>query len=147
MVEIVAVAERWAGWSVGLGIVGIALAAFLLALGIGFLNRRRWTIGYARIWCFAQICLAIGNSILGFAIQSELVKAMATSAPRMGPGGAPPLAAFAIGAKVGLVVGLLWGAGVPIFLLTWLARRSVSTECATWTSAGRSGVANALPRV
>jgi len=134
---IAAVAERWFGWSLALGIPGAALAVLALSMGIGFLNRRPWSVGCARVWCVMQSVIAVGNSIIGYLIQSEMLPAIAASQSKMGSGQAASMAAFMrVVAVFSTVFGLAWGLGLPVFLLVWLRRPAVRREYASWSASG-----------
>ena len=131
--DFMAISERWAAWTISLAVVSLGLSGLLLAIGIGMLNRRRWSIGASRYWCVGQMALAVPNGVIGYLMQSDIVHSMSQSG-QVVPG------AFAtgarIGAAVGVIVGLAWGLALPVFLLVWLRRPAVRGEYEGWAARG-----------
>lgn len=131
--DFMAITERWAGWTMTLAVASLGLSGLLLAIGIGMLNRRRWSIGISRYWCAGQMALAVANCVVGYLLQSDMVHTMS----QPGPGASGAFATGArIGASVGVIVGLVWGFALPVFLLVWLRRPVVRREYEGWAASG-----------
>ncbi len=144
----VGVTKRWEVWTVPLGIVSVVLSGMMLAVGIGLMSRRRWSIGLGRAWAVVDIVVTIVQIAVQYAFQNELVGAMIAEASR---GSSPMPGVMAtgmrLGANFGLVFGIAWGLALPVFLLVWLMRASIRAEVATWTEPPAAGGERALPPV
>ncbi len=121
---------RHAGWIVASGLVSMAVAGLLLAGGIGLVKRRRWAIATCRGWAILKIIYAVGSSAVNYQIQEANLEAMSRQTPGMAamPGGVTD--AMLVG---GTVIGLLWSWAFPVFVLIWLARKTVKAETGSWS--------------
>lgn len=116
-------------WLSALSLVSILIALLLLVGGIGLLRRRPRSAGVCRTWAVVKMLFVVVNAYVGMIVQVRNFEAMQAD-PNM-----PMFSGFAdiMGVMV-FIFTLLWGWALPIFLLIWLARRSVRDEIATWRS-------------
>ena len=135
------ISRRWQVWTLPLAGAATVLASMLLAIGIGLLSCRPWSVRLVRMWAPTRILLAIIEAVVQYCVAEETMKAAAAEFARKAASIPPNVAAGAtigakIGAQIGLVFGLAWGLAFPIFMLIWLSRRTVRSEIATWAQGG-----------
>ncbi|HSW46695.1 MAG TPA: hypothetical protein VLM89_14125 [Phycisphaerae bacterium] len=109
-----------------LAVVGFAFSAGLLAIGIGLLKRRPWSVTLARFWAPLSILLAVCNFFVVHAMQKQMFEAMADQGTPVPQGMAGGIAAGSA------ACGLMFGCAFPVFMLIWFARRKIKDEVAGW---------------
>ncbi len=108
----------------------LAIAALLLAGGIGLVRRRGGAIGLLRAWAAIKIVWVIVGTFVGLHMTHALMEEMQN---QMGSGPAPGMEAIMTASLVfGVVVGILWGCALPVFVLIWFSRRKIRNEVASW---------------
>jgi len=101
---------------IGMTAVNLGLSVILLAVGIGLLKRRAWSVRLGKVWAVVNIIAVIVNIIV---------------APRMATAQSGNQAE-AVGASVGMFCGAIFSLAFPVFLLIWLFRARIKQEVASW---------------
>ena len=125
-----AIMRKWHGWTLTAALLGMGLAILLFTVGIGLLRRQRWSRKAGLIWAGLKMVLVVATSVMGSIIQREMFDFMSrqsTSAPAMS------VRAQELMPALTLFAGLLWGWGLPVFLLIWFSRRKIKDGVAAWT--------------
>ncbi len=109
-----------------IGFGGLLIAIMLLVSAIKLLHRKpdahRWIL-----W-WAVIKIVYGLVATGAAVLAQQAQFAAIG----NTPGAPPAAFIGGMAIVGGVIGVLWIAAFPVFILIWFSRPTVKEEIATW---------------
>jgi hypothetical protein len=111
----------------------IPVAILLLIAGIGIVQRRRWSMTLALLWCFAKVLLVVGTTFVTYLLQTAQFHALAVG--RQGSAPLPSaLSSSIINASVivGTVLSIAWGWALPIFLIVWLLRTPIRRETRGW---------------
>ncbi|MBN1513150.1 MAG: hypothetical protein JXB13_14135 [Phycisphaerae bacterium] len=108
----------------------LAIAALLLAGGIGLVRCHGHAIGLLRGWAVIKIFWVIVGTFVGLHMTRELMEEMQK---QTGSGPVPGMEAImTAGFVFGVVVGILWGCALPVFVLIWFSRRKIRNEVASW---------------
>ncbi len=108
----------------------LAIAALLLAGGIGLVRRRGGAIGLLKAWAVIKILWVIVGTFLGLHASPELMEGVQK---QMGSSPAPGMEAIMWASVVfGIVAGILWVCALPVFVLIWFGRRKIRNEVASW---------------
>jgi hypothetical protein len=113
--------------------LGALVALVLIAAGIQTCRRRANGRALHITWAVLKIVYAVVASILGYLTQREQFAAMAAADTSAGSPGM--YQAYAVGGSifwVQLVLGVLWYAAYPIFILIWFNTRNAKQDCAAW---------------
>ncbi len=110
------------GWSVGAGLIGLVLATLLMIGSIKVIRRRAEGVTLCKIWAW----VAIPWSVLAFIVNMYIQMQIPQEAQQMGAAG--QVAGLAFGACMTLVFGI----GIPIFMLAWFSRQKIRDEIAGW---------------
>ena len=107
------------------GIIGIAIAAVLLAAGIQTLRRRPSGSGLHITYAIVDILLSVAGIIVfvGWVI------------PQMDLSVFGPKQAGVIGGLVGGLIGMVAGMAYPMFLLVWFSRAKIRQQIRQWSAA------------
>lgn len=108
----------------------ILLSIALTAGGFGLTLRRRWSRPTLRHWSWLKMILVVAAVWIGWASQRAMLDA--ASQESASP---PPLQFRMMGGlfgSIGLVIGLVWGWGLPVFNLVWLGRAKIRSEVNEW---------------
>jgi hypothetical protein len=116
---------RAVAWLARISLVAAILAAVLLVVGIGLVRRRAWAIRLGNGWAIAQIVVTVLGTAGSYVIQRSIAEAIqqAGTSTRGLPLGTSP---------GGAAASLVWGCGLPVFMLIWFARREIREEVAAW---------------
>lgn len=120
------------------GVISFALAATLLAAGIGVVLRKLWSRKTVLIWSGTKMAFVVANSILNYMVQKaqfeEMQEMMAND-----PNAAAAMSFFGqIMMWIGMffiVIMIIWGWALPVFTLIWFSRKKVRREVASWGKA------------
>lgn len=107
----------------------VASVALLLA-GVKLLRQRPETVAWHRGWAVGRLALGMAGMIVGFLSQKEIAEAMRAQGGAAGPAaGLGELFGF-----VGIMLGALWAAAWPLFVLIWFSRSKILDEVRTWAA-------------
>ncbi len=134
--EVFAGMDKWSVWIIGLNLVGISIAAVLLAGGIGLVKGRAWSPGVTIAWAVLKILFAVPMAVVTAFMQYDNMNATIAS---MGRSGTPPPPGMMGGMSSGIaaftvVFTLGWAWALPVFMLIWFTRPKHRALTATWTS-------------
>lgn len=121
------------GLTVTSAVAALALAAVLLAGGIGLAKRRRWSRRVLLVWAVLRIIHGVPAMYLAYALNSAQLNAMEAAA--RDAGSAIPTGMFAVMRTMGLAgsaVMLMWTWALPVFAIVWLSRAAVKDEVHRW---------------
>ena len=102
-------------------------AALGLTGGIALLCRKRRCVRTVRLWAVLQIIAGAVYAVIQADVQTQLMNATWQSTAVT-----PPMAMAAPMSIFGAVIGFIFGAALPIFVLVWLARPSIRADCGKW---------------
>ncbi len=102
-------------------------AALGLTGGIALLCRKRWSLLILRDWAIVKIIAGAIYAVTYPDVQMRVMNALAQSTA-----GGPSMAMAAPMSIFNAVVGFIFGAALPIFVLIWLARPSIRADCGKW---------------
>lgn len=113
---------------VSLAVRGV-LSIVLLAIGIGIVQRRRWSARAARSWAIVAIVVCLLTAVVEHRAQERNLKIMANT-----PGMAMPMGQgmFSSLMMLQVYVWLLVRSALPVFLLVWFGRQRIREEVASW---------------
>ncbi|MCH8824707.1 MAG: hypothetical protein IH984_14505 [Planctomycetes bacterium] len=120
------------------GVIFFALAATLLAAGIGMVLRKLWSRKTVLIWSGTKMAFVVANSILNYMVQKaqfeEMQEMLASD-----PNAAAAMSFFGqlmmwMGMLM-IVIMIIWGCALPVFTLIWFSRKKVRIEVASWGEA------------
>ena len=124
-----AVVDRFAPWNFLSHLGSFALAALLLAAGIGMVRRRPWCVKVSLWWSALKMLYAIPVAILAYVFSTAKIEAMEQATA----GDMTVLLTAARGFTIALtVMGLVWAWIFPLVLLTWFCSHGIRAEVATW---------------
>ena len=107
-------------------VLGLAMAAVLMAVGVGLMKRRPWSVRLGRFWAVANIVVVLFSVLVAYGNQKSQMEAMSDGGPPMPTG-------FMEGVAIGSVsCGLIFGWALPVFLLVWFARQKIKDHVAAW---------------
>ena len=117
------------------GVISFALAATLLAAGIGMVLRKLWSRKTVLIWSGTKIAFVVANSLLSYMVQKakfeEMQEMMAND-----PNAAAAMSVFGqIMMWMGMlfiVIWIIWGWALPVFTLIWFSRKKIRGEVTSW---------------
>lgn len=113
-------------------IVHVALAAMLLAAGIGLLLRKPWSVRVALVWAVLRMVVAVVAAGTNYYVQREQILAsQGASSPNAIP---PAFETTMLALTVAMTIG--WGWALPIAMLIWFRLAKVKAEVARWSPAG-----------
>jgi len=123
-----AAVQAYAPWSVPLYVLSTLAAGLLLAVGVGLVQRRCWSVRAARLWAWVRILIVAALSVLTYSMSRDQMTAMAEE-PRS------PMPAWLAEVMPAISVAsvIAWGWAFPVFLLIWLARRRIRSEASQWS--------------
>ncbi len=114
--------------SIAAAVLGIAL----LSGGIMLLKRKPKASILLQIWAVAKMLVGSYTTYASMSL-TKLQMSIMTSSGALGDDGGATLNQFtAVAVKVGAVVGLIWLAALPIFLLIWLNRAKIKEDIRSW---------------
>ena len=116
-------------------VISFALAATLLAAGIGMVLRKLWSRKTVLIWSGTKIAFVVANSLLSYMVQKakfeEMQEMMAND-----PNAAAAMSVFGqIMMWMGMffiVIWIIWGWALPVFTLIWFSRKKIRGEVTSW---------------
>jgi len=123
-----AAVQAYAPWSVPLYVLSTLAAGLLLAVGVGLVQRRRWSVRAARLWAGVRILIVVALSILTYYMSRDQMTAMAEEQQSPMPAWLAELIPTISVASV-----VAWGWAFPVFLLIWLSRGRIRAETAAWS--------------
>ena len=115
---------------VGLSAVAMGLGGWLLSLGIGVLQRRRWGARMITSWSIAKMLFVLAQGGFNLRMQQFQFEALMEQ-----PGAEAPFDPMILGTTIGaitMVLGVVWGWALPVFLLIWFHRAAIRSEVAQW---------------
>lgn len=124
--EVIQALSRYRPANVGLSVIHVLLSAALTAAGIGLVRRRPGSIRLNQWWAIARLAILPVGTLVGVLVQQDVMAAAGS------PTAAMPAQFLGIILLISIVVGVAWGAALPIFLLIWLRLRTVRAEIETW---------------
>lgn len=134
----VRMSQHYAMFMVIGSLASLAVAVMLLIGGIGLLKRKARSVRILKIWAIVRLLVAIPLSILGHRIGTEMFVAMEQAAAQSSKGAPMPLwfpgFLSSMGA-LGVVIGFMWAAALPVFMLIWFSRKAIKAEVAGWSDA------------
>lgn len=118
----------YAWWTVGVSLLGGAVAVLLVLAGIDLIRRRSRALGRTRLWAFLQIGFTVVALAGQFFIMPDYMADLKNQ-----PGQAQ-LPDFFFTAIIALTVafGLLWGWVPPAMALIWFGRKKITAEVRSW---------------
>lgn len=127
--DIVASLREWQDWILTGSMLGAGIAALLLAVGIGLLMRRPWSIRFGYVWATVKIIFVLANSIVSYFIQLEVFNVMANLGTALPPGF---IGLFEIMAVLGTAIAIVWGWALPVIMIVWFLRPRIRAEVSAW---------------
>ncbi|MDX2017389.1 MAG: hypothetical protein SFY95_07080 [Planctomycetota bacterium] len=116
--------------------LSLVVSILLLVAGVKLLKQQADTVKLHRIWAIARLALGMAGMVVGFLMQNATTEAM--KAQNLG-GAAGAGAAFGeIAGMIGIIVGAMWAAAWPLFVLIWFSRAKVLDEVRTWQGASNN---------
>src|SRR4051812_8453760 len=122
--------REWFPWMIASALLNAAIAAVLLAGGIGLVTRRPWSARVLLAWAMVRIPVVILASILGYFVQEASFRSMQQQPARAG--GAMPAVVMHGMLAGGVIFALLWGWALPGFMLVWFSRSRIRQQGAAW---------------
>ncbi len=118
-------------------VLRFANAVFLLIAGIACNRRQPGTRRLLLIYAIAEMVVMTVAIGIEWAMQQEIMSALAKSLQAQQSGGIPPGMMGVMGAfgSIGVIIKLLFCAVWPVFLIIWFNRAAVVKEIATWRPA------------
>ncbi len=110
--------------------VAAGLGLLLLLGGILLLLRRSPSRGLLLLWALLKIGFAGVQAHYNLALQKDLLPVMLANQPKTQ--GVDTETIISIVSTVGVVVGVLWLAALPIFFIVWFFRGKIRAEMAMW---------------
>ena len=133
--------RQYMPYTLVLGVAATALAVLLLISGIGLVRRRSWCVKSHVTWAIARLVFAIPHSAVSYVMNKQMFESMqqasSTSGAPMPPGLATIMASAGI---IGVVIGLVWAALWPGFVLFWFNRATIREEVAMWDAEARARI-------
>lgn len=115
--------EPFGPWQTIVGsLVSAALMVVLVAVSVGLVRRRRWSITLGSWWAVLEIGLAVIMSVIGLYGMMRFME----QGQNVGVG---MMAAWGI---IGMVMGLAFWLALPVFMLIWFSRAKVREEYGRW---------------
>lgn len=126
--------RQWLPWMIVSTLLNGAVAALLLAGGIGLVSRRPWSPRALVAWAIVRIPMVVFAGAVGYLVQDANFQAMQqqqSSTP------APPMPAGLMQGIVagGVIFGILWGWAFPGFVLVWFSRPRIREQTGAWRAA------------
>ncbi len=120
--------EKWKTTILMSAAIAAVLGVFLIVGGARLLKCRHGAPKLLKTWAGAKIAFVIVNSVMQFGMQGEQMEQMRRQAA-----GTPAALGMQIGQYGGFVIGVLWGATLPVLILIWFSRAKIKAEVAQWT--------------
>ncbi len=127
-----AVAQKWLWWTYASGALAGVLGLLLLCAGVSILKRRRRAARLVRAWAGLKLLYALLAVAIGFFMIPDQLAAMRQD-PNLAK--SPVLSGPLVEVMmfVGVALGMLWIAALPVFMLVWLGRRKIKEELSSWS--------------
>ena len=110
----------------------VVLGVVLLAIGIGLVQRRAWSVRAVRPWAIVAIAICVIGAVAEYQLQQRNLAIIENNPGMQMPFSQGMFAGFAL---VSTFFYLALRLALPVFLLIWFGRRAIKDEVAGWRDA------------